>query len=376
MKYITDLSTPCLLIEKNKLDKNIQRINQAASKKSLSLRLHLKTVKSVEGALYILPAKDTPIAVSTLKEAEILGKNGITDILYTVAIPPQKLDQVASLIQNGINLKVIVDSLEMAKAVTEYSNKNNLTIPCFIEIDVDGHRSGLTINDEAMLIDIAKQLSQNNQLLGLMAHAGESYSYEDPESLLKSANNEVEASVKIAEIIRSNGIDCPEISIGSTPTALTETDQQGATELRAGVCVFFDLFQTGVGVCDVKDIALSVLTTVIGTNSTNDRIMIDAGWMALSRDRGTANQKVDQFYGLVCDESGNLVDGLVVKSVNQEHGIIEMRDTNNGKLPEMPIGTRLRILTNHACATSAQHGKYYLMDGEQICSTWDRFNGW
>lgn len=84
------------------------------------------------------------------------------------------------------------------------------------------------------------------------------------------------------------------------------------TELRAGVYVFFDLFQAGVGICKPEDIAISLLVTVIGHQMEKGWVITDGGWMALSRDRGTANQKVDQGYGLVCDIDGKIIDGLWV----------------------------------------------------------------
>ena len=103
----------------------------------------------------------------------------------------------------------------------------------------------------------------------------------------------------------------------------------------------------------------------------------DSGWMALSSDRGTQNQKVDQGYGMVCDISGNPVDDLLVSSTNQEHGIITRRDGGRADCARFPVGTLLRILPNHACATAAPHDRYFVVNGGlEIAATWPRFNGW
>jgi D-serine deaminase-like pyridoxal phosphate-dependent protein len=63
-------------------------------------------------------------------------------------------------------------------------------------------------------------------------------------------------------------------------------------------------------------------------------------------------------------------------AANQEHGILA---ATNGRLvsPEnrFPIGTRLRILPNHACATGAQFSEYQAATDNGI-ETWRRFNGW
>jgi D-serine deaminase-like pyridoxal phosphate-dependent protein len=166
--------------------------------------------------------------------------------------------------------------------------------------------------------------------------------------------------------------------VGSTPTAHGARDLTGVTEMRAGVYVFFDLVMAGIGACKIEDIALSVLTTVIGHQRDRGWIMVDAGWMAMSRDRGTANQAVDQGYGIVCDLEGNTIPDLFVASANQEHGIIALRPGSNRSLPDISVGERLRILPNHACATGAQHDEYNVIrdvaDGSM--EVWPRFRGW
>jgi D-serine deaminase-like pyridoxal phosphate-dependent protein len=142
--------------------------------------------------------------------------------------------------------------------------------------------------------------------------------------------------------------------------------------------MFFDLFQAGVGVCTQDDIALSVLTTVIGHQRERDQLIVDAGWMALSRDRGTAGQSIDRKYGTVCDIGGQAIDDLVVLDANQEHGIVGWREGSGKRLPDLPIGTRLRILPNHACATAAQHDAYRVVEGRAplVKALWPRFGGW
>ena len=115
------------------------------------------------------------------------------------------------------------------------------------------------------------------------------------------------------------------MSVGSTPTATFAASFASVTEVRPGVYGFHDLVMAGLGVCRVEDIALSVLTAVIGHQKEKNWVLVDAGWMALSRDRGTAKQRVDQGYGLVCDAKGDPIEDLVVADANQEHGIVARR---------------------------------------------------
>src|SRR5690606_38493089 len=136
------------------------------------------------------------------------------------------------------------------------------------------------------------------------------------------------------------------------------------------------LVMTGLDVCKQTDIALSVLCTVIGHQKEKGWVITDAGWMAMSRDRGTAKQRVDQGYGLICDQNGVVMDDMIMQQANQEHGIIIHRHASK-KTPMLPVGTLLRILPNHACSTAAQHGSYKVVAGSQeIEAEWPRFSGW
>ena len=114
--------------------------------------------------------------------------------------------------------------------------------------------------------------------------------------------------------------------------------------------MFFDLFQAGVGVCRVDEIALSVLATRDRHQPEKGWTITDAGWMAMSRDRGTATQAVDQGYGVVCGLRGAPLADPIVVGANQEHGIVAPRP-GSAAAPALPLGARVRVLPNHACAT-------------------------
>ncbi|MCW5634969.1 MAG: DSD1 family PLP-dependent enzyme, partial [Rubrivivax sp.] len=133
-------------------------------------------------------------------------------------------------------------------------------------------------------------------------------------------------------------------------------------------------------VCTPGDIALSILTTVIGHQPDKGRVLTDGGWMAMSRDRGTQAQPLDQGYGLVCNEGGQVLGEWIVNQANQEHGIVEHRRgaaAAGDVEARFPVGTRLRVLPNHACATAAQHAAYAVVDdGGEVVARWPRFNGW
>jgi D-serine deaminase-like pyridoxal phosphate-dependent protein len=319
-----------------------------------------------------------PAMVSTLREAEYFAAGGVRDMIYGVGIAPAKLERVSAIRADGTDLAVILDSYEQAEAIADHVRMIGDRMPVLIEVDADGHRSGVAPSDAATLTAIGRRLVNGGAALrGVLLHAGDSYSLSDPGVLADAAEAERRAAMTAAEILRSAGLPCPVVSVGSTPTARYARNLDGVTEVRAGVFMFGDLFQAGTTSVAIEDIAISVLATVIGHQRAKGWIIVDAGWMAMSRDRGTARQKIDQGYGLVCDLSSRPYGDVIVADANQEHGIVALRRGSAAALPDLPVGSRIRILPNHACATGAQHDKYHVLDGTgAVRAIWTRINGW
>ena len=210
-----------------------------------------------------------------------------------------------------------------------------------------------------------------------MTHAGSSYDRDTPAALAALAEQERAACVRAAGRIRAAGLPCPGVSVGSTPTALCAGQLAGVSEVRAGVYVFFDLVMHNVGVCRIDDIALSVLTTVISHQAEKGWAIVDAGWMAMSRDRGTQKQKRDFAFGQVCAADGTVLPDYLMSDANQEHGIVSRAGSPDADIvARFPVGTLLRILPNHACATGAQFPEYQALCENQEIAVWKRFYGW
>lgn len=384
-RTLQDLPTPCLLIEQSKLSHNIARLSAHIEALGCVIRPHVKTHKSVDITQQILDGGNTRgITVSTLKEARHFFNAGYTDILYAVGIVPNKFGEVKSLIELGCKITVILDSLEAARLLGEYANTQQIVFNVLIELDVDSHRAGVDPHSQSLL-DIAHEINKQTgtELQGVMTHAGGSYGCFDKASQLALAHQERDLSLHAAERIKAEGMSCNTVSIGSTPTAFAIDDLSGITEVRAGVYVLFDLVMAGLNVCNIDQIAISVMGSIIGFQKEKQIALCDAGWMAMSRDRGTAGHKADQGYGLICDKNGAVIPNMLMTSANQEHGIIGMRkaNTEHGKSTDFPfalfsIGDLIRILPNHACATAAQYKHFYLVDGETVIKTLPSISGW
>ena len=371
---IFDLTTPALTLDRVRLERNANRMRDKVAALGVTLRPHVKTSKSIDVLRVLAGGADVPITVSTLAEARYFFERGVTDILYAVGIAPVKLPEVAGLIRAGCKLRLILDTVEAADAVREFSGAEGVAIEVLIEIDSDGHRAGVAPGDP-LLIEIGQRLGRS--LAGVMTHAGASYDCRTRAQFEAIAEQERALTVEAAERLRAAGLSCSIVSVGSTPTLHYARSLQGVTEARAGVYAFGDLVQAGLGTCDLDDIAIGVVASVIGHNRQHGRVLIDAGFLALSRDRGTADLPVDWGYGAVCDPvTGDVIDGVTVSSTNQEHGIITARSSEID-FDRFPVGSRVRVLPNHACATAAAYERYFVTDGsERIVDVWERVNGW
>ena len=378
---LATLETPAALVDLPRLQHNIAHMQQRLTALGVALRPHIKTSKCAPVVAAQMAAGARGVTVSTLKEAAQCFAAGITDITYAVGIAPAKLAQVLALRRQGCALKILTDNTTSAQAIAEFGRAQGEAFEVLIEIDSDGHRSGIPPESDALLA-VGRALHEGGQVLtGVLTHAGASYQCSTPEALAAIAEQERALCVRAAQRLREAGLPCPIVSVGSTPTALSARRLDGVTEVRAGVYVFMDLVMCNVGVCSTDDVALSVLATVIGHQLDKGWVLVDAGWMAMSRDRGTQAQAHDYGYGQVCDARGRVLPGWTMSGANQEHGILSndaaaAAGTLGDLTTQFPVGTLLRILPNHACATAAQFDGYHVLDADGSTTVWPRWNHW
>ncbi len=374
----SEITTPALILDRSRLQSNIDHLTDILAPHSLQLRPHLKTCKSLDVANLILDPGTGGITVSTLHEAEYFLSGGYTDILYAVSIVPQKLQQVKNLQEKGAKITLLLDNLKTAQDVSKEGMALDTVFPCLVEIDCDGKRAGLT-PDAPELISIARSLHEQagTHFEGLMSHSGGTYSCDSTEAIQEMAEAERKAVVQAGNRIKSEGLPCSTLSIGSTPAAYFSNNFDGITELRAGVYVFQDMVMEALQVCESSDISISVLATVISHKKDKNRVLIDAGSLALSADPGKKNNLGNTHFGLVCAlEDSKPYSNLWITSTNQEHGLISL-DHTSLSFEDFPIGSQIRILPNHACITAAAYPGYHVIEeGGEISAYWERCNGW
>lgn len=377
---LNNLNTPSLILDRIVLDANTRRMTSRLGDRDVRFRPHMKTAKSIDVARMAIAGNFGGVMVSTLKEAEYLADHGISDITYGVTVLPDKLPRIAALVKRGVKIAVILDQVAFAREVSRQAADLGIVLDVLIELDSGEKRAGV-LADSPELLEIGRALAelQGTRLEGVLTHAGHSYQSRTIEDVRRVAEEERVVAVTAAERLRSIGLPVPVVSVGSTPTATHGVNFDGLTEVRCGVYMFGDVMQSEIYSCGRTDIALSVLATVIGHRPQFNTALIDAGALALSKDRSTAAPGLaeDIGFGMVMDMyCRRRISGVTVGHVYQEHGLLVSQDPF--PYHALPIGSKVRVLPNHACMTAAMYDSYHVVagDSDQDIVAWPRINGW
>ena len=368
------LKTPSLVLDISRVRANGERMSQVTRKNNVRLRPHIKTHKCVEIARIQTNGFDGAITVSTLAEARAFAKFGFTDITYAVPIERGKFSAAIDILRGGVRLNLLTDDAETVRKLDEAAGNAAVVFDVFVKIDCGTHRVGVE-PDSKEGIEIPRLLSDSKNLnfAGILTHAGHSYNASTRDVILAVARHERDSMVELAARIRRSGIEVPAVSIGSTPTMSVIDHLDGIDEIRPGNYIFFDNYQATLGSCTFADTALTVLTAVIHKDNARRRLVVDAGAIALSKDRGPVELDPGCGYGRVLDLEG--VDtGMRVSGLSQEHGEVDAGDTE--LFGHIKVGDRLRILANHSCLTAAQHTHYNILSDGEVVGRWEIHRGW
>jgi len=276
-------------------------------------------------------------------------------------------------LRGGVQLNLLTDNAETAKLLDEAAGQAGLRFDVFVKIDCGTHRVGVETHT-AEAVDIPRQLSDGKNLhfAGILTHAGHSYDVKTVDEIKAVARHERDIMVEHAARLRGLGIDVPAVSIGSTPTINHIDHLEGIDEVRPGNYIFFDNYQATLGSCGFDDCALTVLAAVVHRDASRRKIVIDAGGIALSKDRGPVGLDPKCGYGRVLDLEGKDT-GMRLSSLSQEHGVIEAAED---AFDRFKVGDRIRVLANHSCMTAAQHTHYNIIENGEIVDKWKIHTGW
>jgi D-serine deaminase-like pyridoxal phosphate-dependent protein len=364
-----NVTTPAFLVDRSILARNCSQMREKAHASGVAFRPHVKTHKSIPIGRIQHGGGTGPITVSTLAEAEAFAREGFRDITYAVPIAPQKLQRVADLAAQIERLSILIDSDVALRAIEEFAGSHRISFNVWLKVDCGYHRAGVDPGDpDSVRLALTMARSEAIRFQGLLTHAGHSYDARGGEEIRRVAAEEAGCLTRLRALLTAEGLGEARRSIGSTPTASVVDRFSECDEVRPGNYVFYDAFQATIGSCELADCAVSVLTTVIGSYPERASIIVDAGALALSKDRGPHHVDPDFGYGLVCDLDLRPLPMRII-ALSQEHGRVSTR-------AHVPVGTRLRIIPNHSCLTAAMFDTYQIADRGKIVDEWKPVRGW
>jgi D-serine deaminase-like pyridoxal phosphate-dependent protein len=359
MTRITELDTPALLLDYQKLLKNMNEIASFAKEHNLSYRPHIKTHKSVDIAKLQLQAGAVGVTTATIPEAEAMAAGGINDILIARPISsPQKIQRLIKLLGQGVKLKVIADSTEQLAYLQTELEHTPFTLEVWIKVNSGLNRCGVEPGKDAVIL--AKKIRTHSKLKlgGILTHAGHSYAASSYDQIEEIGLQEGKAVVESAEECEKAGIPIPVRSVGSTPTYKISGKVPGITEIRPGNAVFFDAIQAGLGVTTLENCALTVRASVIGVHP--DRIVFDTGSKTLCLDKGAHGNESVKGFGHVVGHPE-----ITIERLSEEHGVGVFSGGTSLKLND-----RVEIIPNHACTVANMFEEYVLHEEGKVVDAW------
>ncbi|HYP51266.1 MAG TPA: alanine racemase, partial [Pyrinomonadaceae bacterium] len=298
MLDLQTLKTPSLILYDERVRRNAARTSEIAKRNNVSLRPHVKTHKSIEVARIQTAGRDGALTVSTLAEAQAFARHGFSDITYAVPIEPGKFAEAIEIVTSGVKLNLITDDAETPAELDEAARRAAVKFDVFLKVDCGYHRCGVAPESKEA-VEIPRQISdaKNLNFAGILTHAGHSYHARSIDEIRQIAAQERDIMTEFAGKLRADSIEVPVVSIGSTPTIHRVDHLRGVDEIRPGNYIFFDAFQATLGSCGFEDCALTVLAAVVHRDRERRKIIVDAGAIALSKDRGAIDLDENCGYG-------------------------------------------------------------------------------
>ncbi|XP_057712487.1 D-serine dehydratase isoform X1 [Corythoichthys intestinalis] len=277
------LCTPAMVVDVDKVKKNAQRMIEKCEKLGVKLRPHMKTHKTIECADIMTGGSRRCIVVSTLAEACFFADHGFDDILYAYSLPFDKVERCAILSERLELFQVLLDHPDALEQLKKRPLKGGRLWHVWLKLDCGNGRAGI-LHSEPEALRLAQSIAEaaGVQLTGVYAHCGNTYNCRGVQEIQTVAKDTTRFTLQFMEKLKIAGITCKS-SIGSTPSCSHPgQDMAQLSEVHPGNYVFYDVQQSIIGSCSVEDIAVRVLTRVIGHCPHRNQLLIDCGWTGLS----------------------------------------------------------------------------------------------
>lgn len=331
------LDTPVVVVDLDILEQNLATMAARSRQAGVRLRPHVKTHKSLYIARQQLALGASGITVAKLGEAEVMARGGVEDILIAYPLLGRpKLERLRRLV-NQARVLVAIDSVQVARGLSDLAMRIGAKLEIYFEVDSGHHRCGLAPGQAAAEAASLVATLPGLFLRGLMTHAGHAYRASSRDEIRQIALLEAAALVQTRDALAVGGVDVPELSVGSTPTAtfIGDVHEQypDITEMRPGNYVFHDANQIALGVAEPGQCALRVLATIV-SRPAPDRMVADFGTKTVGADAG-----IGHGYGEVLSD-----DGAAVEFLTEEHAVIRVSPGSRWR-----VGDRVEVIPNHAC---------------------------
>ncbi len=322
---LDDIETPAVLLDRERVERNLQKAQAYADSHGLKLRPHIKTHKLPHLAARQVELGACGITCQKLGEAEIMADAGLSDILLTFNIVgPAKLRRLKALAER-VTLAVTADS---AATIDGYAGTFRAEAPLtvFVECDTGMGRCGVPTADEALALAQRIDAAEGLHFGGLMT--------------FPAAGKPDEAARWLDEACRklkTAGLDVPVVTSGGTPDMWRAHEAEVVTEYRPGTYIYMDRSQVARDACTFDECALHVLATVVSA-PTPDRVVLDAGSKTLSSD----TLGLEGFGFIPAYPEARIA------SLSEEHGVVDVSACER----RPAIGDRIEIVPNHACVVT------------------------
>jgi D-serine deaminase-like pyridoxal phosphate-dependent protein len=335
------------------LERNVARMAAHAAELGVELWPHVKTHKCAEVIAAQLAAGAAGVTAATPAEAELARDAGAPGIL--VAHPPASPDRLERIVAlaGQVRLRVALDSEAVAEALDGACRAAGVRAGWLWELDCGVGRCGTAPGEATAerVAALARRLGAA-RFEGLLTFPGHAYGGD----VRGAAEDERRALASTTAALERLGVAVPTRSAGTTPTAWALADAGPVTELRPGNYVFHDATQVALGAAGPEDCALSVLATVVSRPDPR-RVILDAGSKALAAERMTP----------LTPNLGHVPGhpGLVVERLFEEHAILTSADP-----VDLPVGARVAVVPNHACAAANLHDRMVVLSGGAPVGEW------